>query len=87
MAGANAMGHDYQGPAGLRMVADALKFAKQLSQGDFDDALRKSFLNLIGDIFALPSAQMNRTITGIKALHEGETDNPAAIVFGFQKKH
>lgn len=85
LTGANDMGRDYQGPAGLRLVVDAGKFAKQVGQGEFDDAFRKASVNLIGDLFGLPSAQLNRTITGIKALAEGETENPAAIAFGFQK--
>ena len=85
LTGANDMGRDYQGPAGLRLVVDAGKFAKQVGQGEFDDAFRKASVNLIGDLFGLPSAQLNRTITGIKAMAEGETENPAAIAFGFQK--
>jgi len=85
LTGANDMGRDYQGPAGLRLVVDSGKFAKQVYQGEFDDAFRKASVNLIGDLFGLPSAQINRTVTGTKALIEGETNNPAAIAFGFQK--
>lgn len=77
---------DYQGPAGLRMVVDSLKFGKQATQGEFDDSFRKSAINLIGDAFGLPSAQINRTVTGIQALSEGQTNNPAAVVFGFKKQ-
>ncbi|HQR23047.1 MAG TPA: hypothetical protein PKV98_19435, partial [Burkholderiaceae bacterium] len=87
LAGANDMGRDYQGPAGLRLFADIGKFAVQAHQGDLDDAFRKAFVNLMGDLFGLPAAQINRTITGTKALAEGETENPAAIAFGFQGKH
>ena len=87
LAGANDMGRDYQGPAGLRLVADAGKFSQQLAQGEIDDAFRKSFVNIVGDLAGLPSAQINRTITGVKALAEGEADNPAAIAFGFQTPH
>ena len=39
----------------------------------------------LGDLAGLPSAQINRTITGAQALADGETDNPAALAFGFQK--
>ena len=76
---------DYAGPAGTRMVGDTLKFGKQAMQGEFDDAFRKAAINLSGDLFGLPAAQVNRTITGAKALVEGETSNPAALAFGFQK--
>ena len=41
---------------------------------------------LIGDFTGLPAAQINRTITGTKALAEGKTENPAAVAFGFQEK-
>lgn len=76
---------DYAGPAGLRAIADAYKFAKQAGQGEFDDSFRKAAVNLAGDLMGLPAAQINRTITGTKALLEGETQNPAAIVMGYQK--
>ena len=77
---------DYGGPAGLRVVGDSVQFAKQAQQGEFDDAFRKSFLNLLGGVFGLPTAQINRTVTGAKALNEGKTQNPAALVFGFQEQ-
>ena len=76
---------DYSGPAGLRIVADAYKFMKQAGQGEFDDAFRKSAINLLGDFTGLPSAQINRTINGANALVEGETSNPAAVVLGYTK--
>ena len=48
----------------------------------FDDL---HIINLSGD-FGLPSAQINRTIKGINALEEGKTDNPLALIFGYQEK-
>ena len=86
MVGADGGGRDYQGPAGLRLVTDSGSLLKQATQGEFDDAFRKAAINLLGDLTALPAAQLNRTITGAKALAEGETSNPAALVFGFQKQ-
>jgi len=78
-------GFGYQGPAGVRVVADTTKFAQQAQQGEFDDAFRKASINLLGSLFGLPAAQVNRSITGAKALAEGETDNPAAALFGYQE--
>lgn len=75
----------YSGPAGVRGIADAYRLGQQAMQGEFDDAFRKSAINLIGDFTGLPAAQINRTITGTQALAEGETENPAALVFGFQE--
>ncbi|MFA6051574.1 MAG: hypothetical protein WC762_03190 [Methylobacter sp.] len=84
VTGANDMGREYQGPAGLRLIADSIKLAGQAHQGEFDDAFRKATINVIGDLSGLPSAQVNRTITGAEALNEGKTENPAALVFGFR---
>ena len=86
VTGAEGGARDYSGPAGLRAISDAYKFLKQASQFEFDDAFRKSAINLLGDLTGLPSAQVNRTITGVKALVEGETQNPAAAILGFQPK-
>ena len=86
VTGAEGGARDYSGPAGLRLISDGYKFLKQAGQMEFDDAFRKAAINLLGDLTGLPSAQANRTITGIEALSEGETENPAAIVLGFKKK-
>lgn len=75
----------YQGPTGIRPIAEIGKFATQANQGDFDIAFLKSTVNLIGNFTGLPAAQINRSITGTNALIEGDTDNPAAIGFGFKK--
>lgn len=76
---------DYSGPAGVRMIADTYGLAKQVSQGELDDAFRKQAVNVLGDLLGLPSAQINRTITGAEALADGQTENPAALLFGYQK--
>jgi hypothetical protein len=67
-------------------VADAVKFMKQASQAEFDTAFRKAAINLLGDIAGLPAAQVNRTIDGFEALTEGKTENPFALVMGYQTK-
>lgn len=78
-------GGDYKGPAGTRLISDLVSFGKQANQGELDDPFRKAFVNLMGSGFGLPAAQINRTITGAKALDEGATENPAALVFGFKR--
>ncbi|MDR1647808.1 MAG: hypothetical protein LBR88_07230, partial [Zoogloeaceae bacterium] len=75
----------YSGPTGLRPIGDAFQFSQQAMQGEMDDAFRKASINLLGDLLGLPSAQINRSWTGAEALLEDDTDNPAALVFGFQK--
>lgn len=84
LAGAEDHKQDYQGPAGLRVIVDTGKFAYQASQGEFDTAFRKETVNLLGGLFGLPAAQVNRTWTGIEALSAGETDSSAAVAFGFK---
>jgi len=80
-------GHgEYKGPAGLRPIGDAFKLAKEIGQGEMDDGLRKASINMAGDIFGLPAAQINRTITGAEALNDGKTDNPGALLFGHQDR-
>jgi len=74
----------YSGPTGLRIIPDTFAFVKQAGQGQFDDAFRKQFVNILGDISGIPSVQTNRTITGVKALADGQTANPLAIGFGFR---
>ena len=79
-------GSDYRGPAGLRAVNDLIRLSKEVGQGELDDGLRKAIVNMAGDIFGLPSAQINRSITGAEALSDGDTDNPAALLFGYQEE-
>ncbi len=76
---------DYTGPAGVRIVNDALMAAKQAQQGEFDDSFRKAAVNLLGDVAGIPSAQINRTVTGAQALRDGKTMNPAALALGYQE--
>jgi len=84
-AGLSEYGQDYQGPAGLRLLADITGLAEQVGQGELDDTFRKRAINVIGSGFGLPAAQVNRSITGANALLEGETSNPAALAFGYQR--
>ena len=76
--------YGYAGPSGLRPFDDAFKFVQQAVQGEFDSAFVRASVNLLGDAFGLPSAQINRTIKGAQALQDDETDNPAALLFGHQ---
>lgn len=78
-------GTDYTGPAGVRMIQDLSKFTKEASQGEADNGLRKAIVNLAGSLMRLPSAQINRTITGAQAINEGKTKNPAALLTGYQE--
>lgn len=75
----------YKGPTAFRFFDDLHKAAKQIGQGEMDEAMLTSIINLSGD-FGLPSAQINRSIKGIKALQEDKTDNPLAVAVGYKEK-
>ena len=72
----------YSGPAGARFIAEFTRFAKEVSQGELDEGLRKSAISAGGMLLHFPSGQLNRIIDGITALQEGKTSSPAAIIFG-----
>lgn len=76
----------YQGPSGMRIVGDSVKFTQQASQGEFDDGFRKAAIGLSGSLFGLPAAQINRTWTGAEAMADDKTGNPAALLFGYQER-
>ncbi|MDR1367760.1 MAG: hypothetical protein LBJ76_03465 [Candidatus Accumulibacter sp.] len=76
----------YKGPSGTRPISDLYDLSIQIQQDEADFALFKAMISVIGDVFRLPSAQINRTLTGVKALDEGDTDNPAALAFGVRRR-
>lgn len=76
--------YGYTGPSGLRPIDDTYKFTQQAAQGEIDHAFVRASINLLGDVFGIPSAQINRTIKGAEALQDDETDNPAALLMGHQ---
>jgi hypothetical protein len=75
----------YTGPAGARFFAEAYKLAKQINQGELDEALAKAANNVAGIIFHYPAGQVQRTVQGIAALQDGE-GTPASVVFGAPKQ-
>lgn len=85
ITGTSQYGGGYSGPAGLRFFSDLGKLGKQVSQGELDEALRRSLVNVGGVLLHLPSGQVNKTLDGINALNEGKTDNPAALLFGVER--
>lgn len=74
--------YGYEGPAGARAFAALSRFAKQASQGEFDRAFFRSLNDVGGVVFHYPSGQVWRTATGVAAIAQGKTRNPAALVFG-----
>jgi hypothetical protein len=75
----------YSGPAGTRFFSDVAKTIKEMSQGEVDTALVKAANSAAGAVLHYPAGQVNRTMEGIIALQDGETQNPAVLLFGPQK--
>lgn len=78
----NLSGYDYSGPVGLRAIADAYKLRDEIKQGEWDSGLRRAAIGIGGSAFGLPAAQINRTLDGLQALDDGDTDNPLAVLLG-----
>ncbi|MDR0701264.1 MAG: hypothetical protein LBF61_02465 [Azoarcus sp.] len=76
----------YEGPPGLRLIPATYNAVEQAFQGEFDEAFLRTSINLSGALSGLPSAQINKTISGARAIGEGRADNPAeaaaALIFG-----
>lgn len=76
--------YTWRGPSGLRMISDLGQFASQAQQGEFDEALAKSLINLAGDMGMPAAAQLSRTISGWEAWEKD--DNWLALIFGYKKE-
>jgi hypothetical protein len=79
-------GGGYSGPAGLKVFGDAgnllTQVKRQVEDGDNEDALITAIIRVTGDLTGLPGTQTVRTYKGVKAIAEGETENPAAVILG-----
>jgi hypothetical protein len=75
-------GFEYNGPAGLRGFAHIGRAAGRAADGDIDEKFWKEAINVIGFLVGAPSTQVNRTIDGARALLDGDTDRPTALLFG-----
>lgn len=72
----------YSGPAGTRFFNELAKLGKQVQQGEADTAFAKALNNTAGILFHYPAGQINRTVEGLLALWEGDTQNPGALLVG-----
>ena len=77
----------YGGPAGMRKVGDTIKLIEQVRQGELDAAFFRAAVNAAGVWLGLPSAQINRTVSGAAALLNDKTDNPFVLFMGYQDRY
>jgi hypothetical protein len=71
----------YAGPAGTRIFEVISQLALQVHQGHIDKGLERAAFAASGLLFRYPAAQVQRTVDGWIALHEGKTHNPAALLW------
>jgi hypothetical protein len=76
----------YQGPAGMRGIAELSKFATQVGQMENDEKLWKAANKTGGVFFHWPAVQVERVIWGSLDLAEGKTDKVTAPLFGYSKQ-
>lgn len=76
----------YEGPAGARFFSTIGKLVKQSEQGEADGAFWKALNDAAGILFHYPAGQVRRAVEGGFALSEGDTKNPAAVLFGAPKQ-
>jgi RadC-like JAB domain/Large polyvalent protein associated domain 22 len=88
-SGLAAGGFGYEGPAGLRPLAQTSKALKDIAEAVWEgdpDKITARTLRTVGSAagawFHLPSAQTIRTVEGAVALIEGRTDNPFVLLVG-----
>lgn len=74
-------GNSYSGPTGAKLPGDVVKLMQQIGQGEMDTALAKAGVSVMGDLFGLPSTQMNRVIDA--ASNDGNVLN---YLFGIKDK-
>jgi len=75
-------GRGYQGPAGTRLFSLMGRAWDQVVQGDLDEAALRALTDVAGAVLHLPTTQITRSARGAAALIEGQTANPAALLFG-----
>jgi hypothetical protein len=73
-------GYDYAGPPVLRIFVDTYKAAKQLAQGDLDEAAVTSLARVMGDLFGIPSTQLIRSYRGWQAWADGDAPITAVLM-------
>lgn len=71
----------YRGPPGMRFFAETTALAKQVEQGEADEALLDKLNAAGGILFHYPAGQVERTARGVAAIADGEA-GPQALIVG-----
>jgi hypothetical protein len=76
-------GFDYAGPPVGRITANLSKAGNQTAQGEVDEPLVVSYINLRGTAFGIPTVQALRSYKGWKAWSEGvDGAGPQSVLLG-----
>jgi hypothetical protein len=78
--------YGYEGPAGAQFFAQSAKLAKQVGQGEADEAAFKAMNKTMGILFHYPAGQVERTAEGVAYDMENGTPNPLPILVGPPKE-
>jgi hypothetical protein len=73
-------GFDYTGPPASRVVVEAGNVAKQIDQGEIDEAAILSAIRLIGVTYGLPSTQLIRSWRGWNSWQNEEAPASSILV-------
>lgn len=76
---------DYAGPPAGRIVGDLFRARRQIGQGEIDDPLILSIVQLMGTTFGLPITQAIRSYKGWVSWSEGKAP-PTSLIFGPPRK-
>ena len=74
--------YGYKGPAGLAIFNEMNQLGAAVAEGDFDESFWKPANRAAGMIFHYPASQIDASVRGAQAYFNGETDNPAAFLYG-----
>ena len=78
--------YGYQGPSGMRKVADTYRAYKAIESavenGEISESNLKAFVSAMGVWLGVPIVPVNRFISGYNALVDGDTDNPLVLLTG-----
>ena len=89
ISGSLSGNYGYQGPAGVRFLAEFSRLQQQIGQGEADEQLFKELNQVGGILFHYPAGQVDKTFRGMMAVQEGQVEGAraaAAVVFGPPKK-
>lgn len=80
-------GFSYNGPTVTKGLNDARVLYFKVARDTLDEEdVAMAGLTLASNIWKIPATQIRRTIKGVEAYSEGDSDTPTSILFGVSPK-